>query len=519
MLVLLLVLMTTLSTAGLIGLYSYRSMVKSISRRAEELPYATALGQSVTDLRVIVAEIGTLQNLYRTNNQELPLEANNLRDQFELALGTFNHILAQYTSQMTGNPWNSTNISHHEDERQTAHRIDKIVSQIEETTRNPKWLQDDAQIAYIDTSLQRLQQFSGQLPSYLHTRMVKISDDLRLQYRTLILTTWACILLATLMIVFFIRLFFIWIFRPLGALIEGSRRVASGDFDYRIHLSGHDEMSELAEAMNKMTDRFQIICNELDQKVKQRTIQIIRSEKMASVGVLAAGVAHEINNPMASIALCAESLEQRLNDKVIIDPEQAEAARKYLRMIQDEAFRCKGITSQLLDFSRTGDGAEENTDLRELIRGVVEMVIPLIKAQHKHIEFNPCKSVIAIANPQEIKQVILNLITNAMDSVEAGGKINLDLGIREGMAEIVVSDNGCGMTEEVQQNLFEPFFTQRRNGQGTGLGLSVAYRIIGDHDGRLEAKSEGDGKGSQFHVLLPLAGKKSSTKAIHYQAA
>ena len=99
-----------------------------------------------------------------------------------------------------------------------------------------------------------------------------------------------------------------------------------------------------------------------------------------------------------------------------------------------------------------------------------------------------------------------------MDSVDIEGSITLTLGIREGMAEIVVSDNGCGMTEEVQQNLFEPFFTQRKDGQGTGLGLSIAHRIIQDHGGQIEAKSMGTGKGSQFHILLPLAGKKEKNK-------
>ena len=99
------------------------------------------------------------------------------------------------------------------------------------------------------------------------------------------------------------------------------------------------------------------------------------------------------------------------------------------------------------------------------------------------------------------------------------GNIVLTLGICEGMAEIIVSDNGCGMTEEVQQNLFEPFFTQRRGSQGTGLGLSIAYRIVEGHGGRLEAKSEGLERGSQLHVFLPLAGGKEKPKGLHYQAA
>lgn len=519
MLLLLLVLMATLSTAGLIGLYSYRSLVKSISRRADELPFATALGQQVTDLRVTLTEIDQLHNLYRTSSQKPVTRYPILREQFGLSLQTFEQTLIQYRKQLRGNEWNASGIGHGHKERQTAHRIESILSHIEGITRDPDWIIDETEVEQIDKDLQSLQQFSVELPSYLHTRIRTLADSVRIHYRTLIVTTWACILLATGMILIFIKLFVIWIFKPLRALIEGSRRVALGDFNYRIYLPGHDEMSELAEAMNNMTDQFQIICNDLDQKVEQRTIQMVSSEKLASVGFLAAGVAHEINNPMASIALCAESLEQRLEENTVIDKEQVDAIHKYLRMIQEEAFRCKEITAQLLDFSRTGDGTEENTDLRSLVQGIVEMVGPLIKTQQKHIELKPCKSIMATANPQGLKQVILNLITNAMDSVDIEGSITLTLGIREGMAEIVVSDNGCGMTEEVQQNLFEPFFTQRKDGQGTGLGLSIAHRIIQDHGGRIEAKSIGTGKGSQFHILLPLAGKKEKTKTLHYQAA
>ena len=326
-------------------------------------------------------------------------------------------------------------------------------------------------------------------------------------------------LLAVVTIVLFIRLFITWIFRPLTKLIDGSRQVATGDFDFRIQLAGNDEMSELADAMNNMTEQFQIIRKDLHQEVEQRTIQMVRSEKMASVGFLAAGVAHEINNPLQSIALCAESLEQRLEDHSIVDSEGITAAKKYLRMIQDEAFRCKGITSQLLDLSRKGDETEENTDLRELIQVVVDMVVTLTKSQMKQITFEDCKSVMVVANPQEIKQVILNLINNAMESVDAGGHIRLKLRICDGMAEITVSDNGCGMTDEVRQQLFEPFFTQRRHGQGTGLGLTIAYGIVEHHGGRMEANSDGPGSGSQFRVLLPLAGTSSDTPISHYRSA
>ena len=137
---------------------------------------------------------------------------------------------------------------------------------------------------------------------------------------------------------------------------KGSREVAAGKFDHRIRLDSDDEMRELAEAMNAMTARFQEIRDDLDRQVRERTKQVVRSEQLASVGFLAAGVAHEINNPLAAIALGSESLERRLAE-LLDDVDDSHAAdrdvvRSYLEMIQKEAFRCKQITEKLLDFSR-----------------------------------------------------------------------------------------------------------------------------------------------------------------------
>ncbi len=195
------------------------------------------------------------------------------------------------------------------------------------------------------------------------------------------------------MLALFVKLFYQWIFLPLRVLIQGSRKVASGEFTHRIHLDAHDEMSELAAAMNDMTSRFQAIRDDLDRQVQERTKEVVRSEQLASVGFLAAGVAHEINNPLASIALCAESLEGRMSDVVPVDDEQFTIVKRYLRMIQDEAFRCKDITERLLDFARIGEVKRQTTDLRELVQGVIDMVGHLGKYQEKHLELcRGCRS-------------------------------------------------------------------------------------------------------------------------------
>jgi signal transduction histidine kinase len=215
--------------------------------------------------------------------------------------------------------------------------------------------------------------------------------------------------------------------------------------------------------------------------------------------------ASEINNPLASIALCAESLEGRLSDLCPEGGEHTEVVGRYLKMIQTEAFRCKEITEKLLDFSRMGEVKRQSADLRELIQGVMEMVRHLGKYQNRRVEFAPGEPVIAAVNAQEIKQVVLNLVTNALDSVEDGGLLTIELGKKPDFAEMVFTDTGCGMSEEVLEHLFEPFFTRKRGGQGTGLGLSIVYRIVSEHGGQIEATSAGQGQGSQFHVTLPLA--------------
>ncbi len=138
------------------------------------------------------------------------------------------------------------------------------------------------------------------------------------------------------------------------------------------------------------------------------------------------------------------------------------------------------------------------------------MVRHLGKYQNRNLEFAEGEPVIAPVNAQEIKQVVLNLVTNALDSLDAGGTLTIQLTRKPDFAEMIFTDNGCGMNQEVLKHLFEPFFTRRRNGQGTGLGLSIVYRIVSEHGGQIEATSAGPGRGSQFLVTFPLTEAKKS---------
>jgi signal transduction histidine kinase len=228
-------------------------------------------------------------------------------------------------------------------------------------------------------------------------------------------------------------------------------------------------------------------------------------------------VAHEINNPLASIAMCAESLEGRVEEVLKPDDDRYAPVRNYLRMIQTEAFRCKEITERLLDFSRLGEVKRQTADLRELVQGVIDMISHLGKYSEKHVEMMPGEPVLALINPQEIKQVVLNLIVNGLDSLDPGGAVHIDISRRGSQAVLTVADNGCGMSVEVRKHLFEPFFTRKRGGQGTGLGLSIAYRIIADHEGAIDVHSDGPGHGSRFTVRLPLV--ESRKELDHYHKA
>jgi two-component system NtrC family sensor kinase len=312
-----------------------------------------------------------------------------------------------------------------------------------------------------------------------------------------------------------LRSFYAWIFHPIRDLEAGVARVAKGDFSRRIELHSGDEMEDLATAFNDMTQRLHDLLTDLARQVNERSRQLVRSERLASVGFLAAGVAHEINNPLASIAFCSEALEARLGDLLRQlraagrGTDDADVFAKYLKMIQEESFRCKTITERLLAFSRSGEPRREMTDLRALVQSVLDVTQHLQNHRGKRITFEvtdrPAGGAIrAWVNAEEIKSVVLNLVVNALESMGEGGHLVIRLAQQGDRAEVRFTDNGCGMTQEVLENIFEPFFTRSRTGKGTGLGLTISHRIITQHGGEIEATSGGQGQGSTFTVRLPL---------------
>ena len=534
---LLLVTVLALFSSAYYGLYAYRGLVKGLSARAAELPLAGQVSQELVELREILSQANERAKLARqvqSLSDELEEETHSelyfahwdaalLKGEYQVHLEEFVDALKRYRRQLDlSSGAATTRLGDDSQERETLAQIDGVLQSIVKEDLEDDWLLDSSRIRALSEEVEQLRHLVADLPSYLHKQMQEFAVDVRAKYRTAIVSAWVNAALALILLVTSTRLFYKWFAEPLQILVQGSREVAQGKYSHRIHLKTQDEIGELAEAMNDMTAQFQQTRDDLDRQVRERTQQVVRSEQLASVGFLAAGVSHEINNPLASIALCSESLEGRLNElfeqNESSQTEDVQVVHDYLQMIQREAFRCKQITEKLLDFARMGDSQRHSTDLRDLVEGVIEMVQHLGKYQDKNLILAAGDPVIVQVNAQEIKQVVLNLITNGLESLDVGGIVNVSVERHGGQARIVVEDNGCGMTDEVRKHLFEPFFTRRHSGQGTGLGLSITYRIVQEHHGEIEVTSDGVGCGSRFVVALP-AHPLSKEKHHRYQAA
>ncbi len=504
----LVVIIGILAAASLLGSLKFRNVTKSIRSRVMELPLAAELSLAVDNLR---SDVDTSPPM---SIVAYPSVSNGIRSTGILTkLHLVETALEEYKYQLENSEAHNTMIGNTSQELASVEVIDAAIKEFECIIGSQDFIFEPASSTpALEELVQIMRDEIGQLPELMRQRMDDFSIRVRAEYYTWMGLTALSTSGAFFLLFVLYRRFNTRIFLPLETLVNGSRIVAGGNYDYRIDLNTEDEVAELAGALNAMTENFQQIKSNLNQQVQVRTKEVVRSEKMASVGFLAAGVAHEINNPLASIAWSAESLETRIYD-ILNPPEniqeqenlaQIEDMKKYLQRIQDEAFRCKEITSALLDFSRMGDTQKKTANLSEIIQTVIEMVRPLSKYRDRTIEFQRDATLQAQVNSQEIKQVVLNLITNALDSVNSGGHVEIKLSRQGNQAVLQVRDNGCGMSEEVMQHLFEPFFTRRRDGQGTGLGLSITYQIIQEHGGHIAPQSAGPGLGSMFTVSLPI---------------
>ncbi len=280
--------------------------------------------------------------------------------------------------------------------------------------------------------------------------------------------------------------------RPILSLNQTMKRAALGNLGVRATARTGDEVGELADSFNRMMDELEAA---RDREKVQRA-QLAHTEKMAAVGTLAAGVAHEVNNPLAGILACIENMKA--------DPENAEIRNRYLDLIVDGLNRIERTVTTLLNFSRQREMALEETSLNHNLKHVVELVGYQLRRAGIEVKFDlDASGAVVMADHFQMEQLFLNLVLNAVQSMPRGGELLLRTRVGENSVVAEVHDSGGGIPEEIRDRIFDPFFTTREVGEGTGLGLSVSDSITAAHGGTIEVKSTLD-VGTIFKVELPL---------------
>lgn len=314
---------------------------------------------------------------------------------------------------------------------------------------------------------------------------------------------------------------------PIKNLISATQKISSGDLNYKINVSYEDELGELAVFFNKMTedlknsmDKVEEYSRTLEEKVEERTKELkesqeklVQTSKMAAVGQLAGGVAHEINNPMGVILGFSQSVVKMIKeDNPLYMP---------LKSIEREAVRCKKMITDLLTFSRKEKTHSEIVTINETVEETLSLVQAQTKVKNIKVvkEYGTGLPQIEV-NKNQIQQVIMNLCNNAIDAMKDGGELTIKTQIADGSDKtkniiIKISDNGEGIPKDNLDKIFEPFFTTKQVGKGTGLGLSLCYEIIQKHNGTIEVESptftevsagREVGKGTTFIIKLPVKG-------------
>jgi two-component system NtrC family sensor kinase len=299
---------------------------------------------------------------------------------------------------------------------------------------------------------------------------------------------------------------------PVQRLVRHSALVASGDRDTRVPVTSRDELGELSEAVNDMTESLGKADKELkgwadslENKVAERSREIMRmeeqlrrSEKLASLGTLAAGVAHEINNPLTGILLYASIL----NSDTRLDP----ALAPDVQTVISETQRCADIVKNLLEFSREATPEKEATALDTLLDEVITLFHK--QSAFKNIAINKnydCNLPLIAIDPNQIRQVLMNLVINAGHAMPSGGNLEISTYWSADGRFICAAlhDSGDGISEENLTRIFDPFFTTKST--GTGLGLSISYGIIENHGGKIDVQSR-SGAGTTFTIMFPFSG-------------
>jgi two-component system NtrC family sensor kinase len=315
--------------------------------------------------------------------------------------------------------------------------------------------------------------------------------------------------------------------KPITGLVEATDQISRGDFSTVVDINQSDEIGQLASTFNRMTQSLKQSREEIEQynrtleeKIIERTqqledaqAQLIQSEKLSAIGQLAAGVAHELNNPLGGILGYAQFTLEKLR-KNVPEKTSAKEIKSYLRYVGDielQARRCKTIVQNLLRFSRSSRTVEfHDVDINQAIEETLSFVEHQLRISQIELETSLGTDLPTIeGNAGQLQQVFTNLIINAMHASQPHSTVLISsrycpaLGEFGGTVELRVSDTGHGIAREDLKKIFEPFFTTKEVGKGTGLGLSVSYGIIKEHGGEITVESE-VGRGTTFTITLPV---------------
>ncbi|HVP63753.1 MAG TPA: ATP-binding protein, partial [candidate division Zixibacteria bacterium] len=333
--------------------------------------------------------------------------------------------------------------------------------------------------------------------------------------RTFALLTLLGIALTTFLIWYAVR---VVVHKPLSQLRAGTDRLASGELGFHLEIdSENDEVGLLAASFNTMSDQLLDARREitswtrtLEQRVEQKTgelrrahDQMLKVERMVSIGKLAAVVAHEINNPLAGILTYAKLLRKWISNGITTEEKKTEAV-ECLDLIAIESKRCGELVKNLLTFSRVSPMNLEKTSINAIIERCVKLVAHKAEAQSIFVVCDVAVDLPAVlCDGAQVEQVLLALIMNALDAMPRGGNLWVSSRILGSEVELQVRDDGTGIPPELMNKIFEPFTTTKEVGKGVGLGLAVAKGVVERHGGRIEVDSE-LGVGTTFRVFLPL---------------
>jgi two-component system NtrC family sensor kinase len=306
--------------------------------------------------------------------------------------------------------------------------------------------------------------------------------------------------------------------RPVKALRQGTERLAQGDLGYQLEVESHDEIGELARSFNAMSAQLKSEHTEnitwthtLEERVDQKTRELKRAhehalhtEKMASIGKMAAVLAHEINNPLSGILTYAKLLRKWINSDDGGKSRQRDICDS-LELIAAESRRCGDLVKSLLTFSRTTPMNMQRTSLNRVIEQALRLIRHQLDLANVQVQLQVDPSLPdVICDGAQIEQVLLALMMNALDAMPQGGNlwVNMTLQPDENVVRIVVRDDGTGIAAEILPRLFEPFLTTKETGKGVGLGLAISRSILERHSGKIEVQSE-LGRGTTFTIILP----------------